>query len=80
MARNNSLINLLICILRTLTSPGLVFNYEFYCRLPGLTDVYNNGKTAPGEYRMSSCLNQVEGYGTVRKSNKDQLGRIPCKN
>ena len=45
--------NLLICILRIVTSLGLVFNHEFYFRLLGLTDVYNNGKTVPTEYPMS---------------------------
>ena len=53
MSGNNSLINLLICFLRTLTLLGLFFNHEFYCRLLGLTDVYNNGETVPGEYPMS---------------------------
>ena len=40
----------------------------------------NNGKIIPEEYPMSQCLNQVEGYGTAGKSNKDQLGTSPFKN
>ena len=35
--------------------------------------MYNNGKTVPGKYPMSYCLNQLEGYGTVRKSNKESF-------
>ena len=34
-----------------------LFNREFCCRLlaaRGLTDVYNNGKTVPGEKRLAS--------------------------
>ena len=42
LAGNNSLINLLI--LEILASLGLFFHHKFYCRLPGLADVYNYGK------------------------------------
>ena len=37
--------------------------------------MYSNGKTVPGEYPVSYCMNWSEGYGTVRKANKDELGR-----
>ena len=53
MPGNNSLINLLICILRILTLLALFFNDEFCCRLLGLTDVYYNGETVPAEYPVS---------------------------
>ena len=52
LPENNSLINLLI--LRILTSLGLFSNHEFYCRLAGLTDVYNNGKTVRGKKTLAS--------------------------
>ena len=47
--------------------------------------MYSNGKTVPGEYPVSYCMNRSEGYGTVRKANKDELGPWnsepgPCKN
>ena len=80
MAGTNLLINLLIFILRILTSLGLFFNHEIFCRLLGLPDVCNNGKTVPGEYPISYFLNQLEDYETGRKVNNDQLHWSPCEN
>ena len=51
---NNSLINRLI--LRILTSLEIFLNYKSYCRLPGLTNVYNNGTTEPGKNIFSSYV------------------------
>ena len=39
----------------------------------------NNGNTVLGENPMSYCLTQLKGYGNVRKTNKNQIGRSPCK-
>ena len=47
LAGNNSIIKVLI--LRILKALELFFNHEFYCRLPGLTNVYSNGKIIPGQ-------------------------------
>ena len=51
---NNSLINRLI--LRILTSLEIFLNYKSYCRLPGLTNVYNNGTTEPAKNIFSSYV------------------------
>ena len=42
LSANNSLIKLLIRVI--FVSFELFRNHEFYSRIPGLTDVYDNGK------------------------------------
>ena len=49
--------NLLIYLLRILTSPELFLNHEFYSRFPVLTDMYNSGKTVLEEIFLHS-MNQ----------------------
>ena len=46
--------NLLIYLIRILTSLELFLNHEFYSRHPVLTEVYNNGKTVLGEKLFTS--------------------------
>ena len=77
-----SLIHLLI--LRILTSLELYLKHEFYSRLPGLTDVYNNGKTVLGEKRFTYhelvfelAIGLWESQNSI--NHKDVLGRPPCK-
>ena len=58
LAGSNSLINL--PSLRILKSLELSFTHEFYCRLPGFTDMYNNGKTEPGKNFLASYVLKFE--------------------
>ena len=81
---HNSLINLLI--LRVLIVLELSFNREFYCKLPGLTDVYKNGKTIPGEQQFPSYLwvsvwtsERVMQLLEQHKPYKKDLSRPLCK-
>ena len=61
----------------------LFFNHEFYWRLPGLSDVYNNGKTVPGKKLFASYELAFELARRLRDcqnnmNHEDVLGRPPC--
>ena len=75
--------NLLIHLIRILTSLELFLNHEFCSRHPVLTEVYNNGKTVLGEKLFASYESVFELARRLRDSqtritNKD-LGLLVKK-
>ena len=83
LAEDNSIIKL--PILRALKSLELSFTHEFYYRLSGFTNMYNNGKTEPGKNFLTSYVLKFEldrrfmGLSEWHKLYKDLLSRPPCK-